>query len=137
MQLSIITPEATAYEGEADSVVLTTRDGEIGILPGHLPLTTLVEAGNVTVTRAGKSEDLAVDRGFAEVSGDEIRILTEAAVGVGEIDLEAVERAEERARRYIEEAEGQPHADPYELEQAHGSLRFALVQRLAKGRKRR
>ncbi len=136
MQLTIITPEKTAYEGEVDSVVLNTEDGEIGILPGHLPLVTLLRPGDVQVEKEGGREFLAVDKGFAEVSDDKIRVLTEAAIDVEDIDLDAVAKAEERARRFIAEAEGKDDLDPHELERMQGSLRFAIAQRLAKGRTR-
>lgn len=137
MKLSIITPEKTAYEGDADSVVLQTMDGKIGILPGHLPLVTLLTAGDIEVDHGGKKEYLAVDKGFAEISNDVISVLTEAAIDVEEIDLEEVERAEKRARHYLAEAEGQKdEIDPAELERIQGSLRFALAQRLAKGKRR-
>lgn len=137
MKISIITPEKTAFKGEADSVVLETVEGEIGILPGHLPLVTLLKAGDIEIEHNGEKQFLAVDKGFAEVSGDNIRVLTEAAIDVDSIDMEAVQQAEERARRYLAEAEGQPDLDPHELEQIQGSLRFAVAQRLAKGRRLR
>jgi len=137
MKLTIITPEKTAFDGDADSVVLNTVEGEIGILPGHLPLVTLLAAGDVVVEHRGEKEYLAIDKGFAEVSDDKIRVLTEAAIDVDNIDLEAVAQAEERARRYLAEAEGQPDLDPHELDQIQGSLRFAVAQRLAKGRRSR
>ncbi|MEM0965409.1 MAG: ATP synthase F1 subunit epsilon [Verrucomicrobiota bacterium] len=135
MKLTIITPEKTAYSGEADYVVLNTEDGEVGILPGHLPLVTLLVPGDIQVEKGSEKEALAVDKGFAEVSNDEIRVLTEAAINVDEIDLDAVEKAEERARRFIAEAEGKPDLDPMELEEARGSLRFAIAQRLTKGKR--
>lgn len=137
MKISIITPEKTAFKGEADSVVLETVEGEIGILPGHLPLVTLLKAGDIEIEHNGEKQFLAVDKGFAEVTGDNIRVLTEAAIDVDSIDMEAVQQAEERARRYLAEAEGQPDLDPHELEQIQGSLRFAVAQRLAKGRRLR
>ena len=137
MKLTIITPEKTAFDGDADSVVRNTVEGEIGILPGHLPLVTLLAAGDVVVEHRGEKEYLAIDKGFAEVSDDKIRVLTEAAIDVDNIDLEAVAQAEERARRYLAEAEGQPDLDPHELDQIQGSLRFAVAQRLAKGRRSR
>lgn len=137
MKLSIITPEKTAYEGEVDSVVLQTVEGEIGILPGHLPLITLLESGDIEVSAQGKKEYLAIDGGFAEVSNDNISVMTEAAIDVEEIDLEEVERAERRAQHYLAEAEGkEDEIDPQELERIQGSLRFALAQRLAKGKRR-
>jgi len=135
MKLTIITPEKTAFDGEADSVVLSTETGEIGILPGHQPLVTLLRPGDVVIEYQGKKDYLAVDKGFAEVSDDHISVLTEAAIDVEEIDLEAVAKAEERARHFIAEAEGQDDFDPMELEAMQGSLRFAIAQRLAKGRR--
>jgi F-type H+-transporting ATPase subunit epsilon len=137
MKLSIITPEKTAFEGEVDSVVLQTVEGEIGILPGHLPLVTLLESGDIEVTTQGQKDYLAIDGGFAEISNDTISVMTEAAIDVKEIDLEEVERAEKRARHYLAEAEGKKdEIDPRELERIQGSLRFALAQRLAKGKRR-
>ncbi len=135
MKLTIITPEKTAYDGEADHVVLNTENGEIGVLPGHLPLVTLLRPGDVVVESKGQKEFLAVDKGFAEISDDRIHVLTEAAIDVDDIDLDAVAKAEERARRFLAEAEGRDDLDPQELEQMHGSLRFAIAQRLAKGRR--
>lgn len=135
MKLEIITPEALAFEGEVDSVVLPGADGQIGILPGHLPLVTLLEAGEVEAVTPRGTDYLAIAAGFAEVVGDHISVLTEAAIDVDEIDEAAVEQARQRAKEELERAKEQ-NLDPMEVERLEGSLRFAIAQQLAKGRRR-
>ena len=72
IHLEIITPERVVFQGEADSVSLPTPDGEITILPHHIPLISIVVAGSVLV-RKGKEEQLfAVSRGVIEVDGKSI-----------------------------------------------------------------
>src|SRR5690606_25807142 len=104
LHLEIVTPEKSVYSQAADSVVVPTAMGEIGILPGHMPLLAVVEAGELRVTRNGKVEHLAVDAGFLELSADHLSILTEAAVDIADIDVSAVEEAQKRAEKALEEA---------------------------------
>jgi len=135
MKLEIVTPEFIAYSGEADAVILPTVDGEVGILPGHIPLVTLLEAGEIEVIRKGSREFLTIDRGFAEVVTDQISVITEAAIDVQDIDPKAAEEAERRAREELEKAKDQ-NMDPADLERLEGSFRFAIAKKLAAGRRR-
>lgn len=135
MKLSIITPERVAYESEVDALTIPTDSGEIGILPGHIPLLTLVEAGTLDATRGGQTESLTIADGFAEVVGDTITILTDQAIDVEAIDPEEVERARARAKEELDAAINQ-NFDESEIERLQGSYRFALAQQLAKGRRR-
>ncbi|MGF1531747.1 MAG: ATP synthase F1 subunit epsilon [Puniceicoccaceae bacterium] len=135
MKVSIITPDRIAYEGEADSLTIPTSMGEVGILPGHVPLLTTIEAGNLEAVLGGKTELLVVADGFAEVVGDQITILTDEAIDIAAIDPEEVEKARERAKAELEAAVDQ-NIDPAEIERLQGSYRYALARQLAKGRKR-
>lgn len=130
--LEIVTPEGVAYRETVDHVEVPTAVGEIGVLPGHIPLLSLVKAGQLRVTKAGKVEYLAVDRGFARVLGDTLSILTEAAIHVEAIDLAKVSEAEQRAQEALEEAKKHPHLDPAEIEKMEAIVRFAVAQRLVK-----
>src|SRR5688572_12905675 len=93
LTLEIVTPEARVYSDTIDSVVVPTVEGEIGILPGHIPLLTQVEHGELRVTKNGRTEWLAVGGGFAQVEGDRVSVLAEHAIGEEKIDESAVEAA--------------------------------------------
>jgi len=134
LTLEIVTPDRRAYTSEADSVTLPTALGSIGILKGHLPLTSIIEAGEVVVVLNGKTSRLAVDKGFVRVVSDKVSVVTEAAIDETKIDLKAIEQAEERARQAVEAARGQKEIDPVEIAKIEQILRFAAVQRMVKGR---
>jgi F-type H+-transporting ATPase subunit epsilon len=133
LTLEIVTPEARVYSDTIDTVVIPTVKGEIGILPGHIPLLTQVESGELRVTRGGKEQILAVGKGFAQVEGDKVSILSERAITEEKIDEKAVEEALKRAEGQLKEA---AHLDPAEQEILHELVRFAGVQLELKRRKR-
>lgn len=134
LTVEIVTPDRRAFEGTANSVTLPTALGSIGILPGHQPITAIIAAGEVVLTLDGKVTRLAIDRGFVRVVSDKVSVVTEAAIDEAKIDLKAIETAEERARAAVESARSQKEIDPVEIAKMEQILRFALVQRLVKGR---
>ncbi|MFQ3578450.1 MAG: ATP synthase F1 subunit epsilon, partial [Verrucomicrobiia bacterium] len=97
LKVEIVTPEAVAFQGEADMVILPSVDGQVGILPQHVPLITQIVPGELSLTNNNKEELLAIGGGFAEVTGFQVSILTDMAVGESEIDEEAVAAALARA----------------------------------------
>ncbi|MEI6461915.1 MAG: hypothetical protein WCO73_08215, partial [Verrucomicrobiota bacterium] len=90
--------------------------------------------GEIIVTLDGKVSRLAVDQGFVRVVSNKVSVVTEAAIDEAKIDLKSVETAEARAREAVEAARGQKDIDPVEIAKMEQILRFALVQRLVKGR---
>ena len=94
----------------------------------------IIAAGEVILTIDGKISRLAIDQGFVRVVSDKVSVVTEAAIDESKIDLKAVENAEARAREAVEAARGQKDIDPVEIAKMEQILRFALVQRLVKGR---
>jgi F-type H+-transporting ATPase subunit epsilon len=94
-------------------------------------LITEIKAGELAITKDGVLDLLAVDIGFAEVVGDTVSVLTEAAVDIEDIDLASVEEARHRAEEALKEAEGQ-NMDQDEILALEAKVRFALVQQLAK-----
>lgn len=133
--LEIVTPEGKIYEHAIDSVVIPTPNGEIGVLPGHIPLLTIVSPGELKIYHNGKEESLAVDKGFARILGDTVSVLTEAAIHIEHIDIKAVEEAELRAQKALEEARFKKEIDPAEIERLEAVARFAIAQKLSKQRK--
>ncbi|MBV6521201.1 MAG: ATP synthase epsilon chain [Gemmatimonadaceae bacterium] len=79
LKVSVISPEKTLFEGEVDAVVAPAFDGEVGILPQHAPLMTLLGYGELRLGLAGASGRFRVNGGFLQVIHDHVRVVTEAA----------------------------------------------------------
>ena len=133
LTLEIVTPEARVYSDTVDTVVIPTLDGEIGVLPGHIPLLTQVQDGELRVTKGNQVEWLAVGGGFAQIEGDKISILAERAITEEKIDEAAVEAALKRAEADMKES---AHLDPNEQEHLQTIIRFASTQLALKRRRR-
>lgn len=78
-QLEIITPERVFYRGEAGMVEFTAEEGKLGILPGHIPLTTVIAPGVLTIWDAGGMRQASLMDGFAQILPDQVTILAETA----------------------------------------------------------
>ncbi len=76
LTVAVVSPEKTVFEGTAQSVVAPGHDGELGILPGHAPLLTLLGEGTL---RIGTDVRVAVKGGFLQVADDVVRVVTESA----------------------------------------------------------
>ena len=99
--LEIVTPEAKSFSGEVDMVVLPGVEGELGILPMHVPLMTELLPGEVRILQDGKQTELVVGTGFVEVSQTHVSILTDMAMADTEIDEAAAEEAMKRAEARV------------------------------------
>jgi F-type H+-transporting ATPase subunit epsilon len=131
--LDIVTPESRVYSDTIDTVVIPTVDGEVGILPGHIALLTQIAQGELSVTKNGVTERLAVSGGFAEVEGDRVHVLAEYAINEEKIDEHAVEAALKRAEEKMAAAKD---SDPQEYEHLQSLVRYAGVQLEVKRRRR-
>ncbi len=131
IKLDIVTAERSVFSEEVDAVVAPGIEGQLGILPHHIPLMTTLQAGELRVKRGGEEFSLVISGGFLEVRPDRIIVLADAAERAEEIDLARAEEAKRRAQEYI----GHP-APEIDLAQAEASLRRALA-RLEVGQKRR
>jgi F-type H+-transporting ATPase subunit epsilon len=121
------------YSDTIDSVVVPTVEGEIGVLPGHIPLLTQVEDGELRVTKGADTQLLIVSGGFAQIDGDRVRILAENAINEEKIDENAVEAALKRAEQELREAK---NMDPQQLEHLQNLVRYSGVQLAVKRRRR-
>jgi len=100
LKLTVVTPEHAVVDGVAcDEVTLPTLNGEIGILPGHTPLITLLGIGVVGYKDAGKKTAIAVREGFAEISGDVVRVLADRAADKEHVDAAAARRERDEAEK--------------------------------------
>ena len=95
--LKIITPERIFYEGPVKMVEFNTVEGEIGVLPGHIPMTVIVKPGVLTITEEAGEKQAALHAGFAEILQHQITILAEIIEWPEEIDISRAEEAKGRA----------------------------------------
>jgi F-type H+-transporting ATPase subunit epsilon len=94
---------------DVDSVTLPGIEGELGILPEHIPLLTTLETGIVSYSSSGKTQAIAVHWGYAQVEGNSVSVLAELAETAAEIDLERAKDAENKAKETL--VSGDPVAD--------------------------
>lgn len=82
MRVTVISPERSLYEGEADAVVAPAFDGQVGILPRHAPFLTLLGTGVLVVRRGPESTRFQVARGFLQVVGVSVRVVVGSAASI-------------------------------------------------------
>lgn len=99
--LRIITPDRMFYEGDVDMVEFNTTEGEIGVLPGHIPLTVIVKPGILVITEKEGQKEAALHAGFAEILPEGITILAEIIEWPEEIDGQRAEEAMNRAKERL------------------------------------
>ena len=101
LHLEIVTPEEKIFSGDVENVYFPGTDGEMGVLEMHVALVTGMVPGELRYLQDGKTEELAVGEGFVEVTGHNVIVLTDLAVGDSQIDENAVEAAMKRAEESL------------------------------------
>ena len=130
--LEIVTPEAKAFSGEVEMVVLPGVEGELGILPMHVPLMTRLLPGEVRILQDGKQTELVLGTGFVEVTQTHVSILTDMAMADTEIDEAAAEEAVKRAEARIHEKD----LSSEEIAEIESAIARSLAQLKFKRRRR-
>jgi F-type H+-transporting ATPase subunit epsilon len=132
--VSLVTPEGAAFEGEAEMLVVPGAGGEIGVLARHAPLVAMLKAGSTRVylRRDGEVREFATGPGFFKVEQDRALALVDDAVDAKEIDEARAREQLEEAQRELERVDaGESDADRWRLEQ---QLRHAENQLSVLGR---
>lgn len=122
-KVEIITPDRVFYTGDADMIEFNTADGEIGVYKNHIPLTTVLVPGVVTIHEGDVQKLAAVHAGFAEILNEKVTLLAELAEWPEEIDLNRAEAAKERAEERL-----QNKTTDVDLRRAEFALRKALTR---------
>jgi F-type H+-transporting ATPase subunit epsilon len=125
IKLDIVTAERVVYSEEVDAVIAPGAEGQLGILPHHAPLMTILDAGELVVRRGAEEDTLAISGGFLEVRPDRVIILADQAERAEEIDVERAEAAKARAEQRLKERGITPGIDEARLE---ASLKRALAR---------
>ncbi|MDD4318742.1 MAG: ATP synthase F1 subunit epsilon [Candidatus Peribacteraceae bacterium] len=103
LHFQLITPDRVLYEGDADAVSLPTPDGEITVLPHHIPLISIVRPGSILVRSGSEEKVFAVSRGVVEVDGASLRVLADTADRAEELEEAAIEKAKKEAEKLLTE----------------------------------
>jgi F-type H+-transporting ATPase subunit epsilon len=128
--LSLVTPEGPAYEGEAEMLIVPGASGEIGVLARHAPLVAMLKAGEIRIKSEGQWQAFAAGPGYFKVQQDRALVLVDDAVRAEEIDVEQARREAEDARALLERIDsGAEEDDRWKVEQRlrHAENKLAVA----------
>ena len=134
LQLDIVTPEKSILSEPVDSVVLPGSEGELGVLPQHVPLVTVLKPGELAFTKEGKTTHFATGTGFVEITGQRVAVLTDMAMTEHEIDEHAVQEAMDRAQQRLQSIAHDEHAE--EVAALQAMIQKSMAQLHLKRRRR-
>jgi F-type H+-transporting ATPase subunit epsilon len=133
IHLEVVTPEEAVLAEDVDEVVLPGEEGQIGVLPGHMPLLTSLGIGEMIVKHQGGEANYFLVRGFAEVLSDRVRILAEECEGVENIDIQKARAEFKDAEREMKRLREQAEPEQELLEKYRESLRKARMRLMLSG----
>lgn len=127
MKVEIITPDRIFYTGEADFIEFSAEAGDLGVYKNHIPLTTVLTPGLVSIHNGEETKVAAVHAGFAQILGDSVTLLAELAEWPGEIDEERAKAAKARAEERLTS-----NSESIDVKRAEFALKKALIRLDAK-----
>ena len=99
--LRVVSVERSLFEGDVDFMIANGADGELGVLPHHAPLMTILRPGTLTIRQGGEEQQLLVGGGFLEVLPDRVTVLADVAEHADEISVAQAEEARHRAQEKL------------------------------------
>jgi F-type H+-transporting ATPase subunit epsilon len=132
LKLEIVTAEHQIFSGEVDAVIAPGIEGQLGILPHHAPLMTILQSGELIIKKDKEDIYLAITGGFLEVRPDKVIVLADACERCEEIDVERAEAAKKRAQELL-----QSRSPEIDHARAQAALQRALVRLKVAGKMRR
>jgi F-type H+-transporting ATPase subunit epsilon len=130
LKLDIVTAEKVVYTGDVDEVIAPGAQGQLGILPHHAPLMTILDAGALVVKKGGQEEILAISGGFLEVRPDHVIVLADQAERAEEIDAARAEAARKRAEERLKEKTTGTDEDRAEAALRRAIVRLSVVDKI-------
>jgi len=124
IRLDIVTAERSVYSADVDMVIAPGVEGQLGILPHHAPLMTMLQPGELRIKKGGEETFLVVSGGFLEVRPDRVVVLADAAERAEDIDVIRAEAARQRAK----EALARKKEPGFDEAQAEAALMRALAR---------
>jgi len=133
IRLDIVTAERAVYSEDVEMVIAPGVEGQLGILPHHAPLMTMLEPGELIVKKSGDEFCLAVSGGFLEVRPDRVIVLADSAERAEEIDIARAEEAKRRAEQRLVER----YVPDVDAARVEASLRRSLIRLKVAARRRK
>ncbi len=127
--VQVVSPERMFFEDDIEMLELRTTEGEIGVLAGHIPLTSIVAPGVVRFIGKGETKEAALHDGFLEILPDKVVILAESCEWPDEIDMHRANEAKIRAERRLKENDGEINVARAELALRKALLRLELGEK--------
>ncbi len=122
-KLEIVTAERMIFSGDVSEIVAWGTEGQMGILPHHVPLMTILRPGDLLIKKGEEEQYMAISGGFLEVGLDKVVILADACERAGEIDIERAEAARRQAEKTLKSSPSKTATAAAEI-----ALRRSLVR---------
>ena len=103
IKVNVVTPDGPVYESDVEMISTKAQSGELGILPGHIPMVAPLKIGIVRLKKGGNTDFVAVTGGLLEVRPEAVTILAQAAETAETIDVNRALKAKERAEARLQE----------------------------------
>lgn len=134
IRCEIVSQDRTVFQGDVDIVILPGVAGEMGILPHHAPVLTILKYGVIKIRKNGNEEMFAVAGGMAEVQPEIVTILADAAENIEEIDITRAKAAKKRAEEALAKLKPEDHDAYLTMEAAlrRSNLRLDVARRYGK-----
>ena len=134
LRLDIVTAEGAVFSEDVDLVIAPGIEGEMAILPHHVPLMTTLQAGELITKKGDEEYFLAISGGFLEVRQDRVIVLADTCERAEDIDITRAEEAKSRAEKQL--AEG--YVPEVDAARAEASIRRSLIRlKVAERRRKR
>ena len=126
LKLEIVTPEAKVFSDDVEMVTLTGIDGQMGILPQHMPLMTALVGGEIIAKKDGQNIFLAVGDGFVQVTREKVSVLTDMAIKADDIDEAKAEEAQRKAEARLAQKLSNEEAASVQAALAHATTQLKV-----------
>ncbi len=134
IRLEVVTPEKMIFSDDVDMILAWGVEGQLGILPHHAPLMTMLQPGDLVFRKAGKEESLVISGGFLEVRPDKVVVLADACERAEEIDVARAEAAKERAQKALRTATREVDAAAAEAALRRSLARIKAIEKIRRKR---
>ena len=130
IKLEVVSPDALVYQADIHMLVVKAADGEIGIMPNHLPMiASIIPCAMRVKYEDGREELIACGGGFMEVTPNKITVLAACAETPIQIDVLRAEKAYKRAEERIKKFQSEPFKDTgIDIARAEAALQRAIVR---------
>ena len=129
IQFELVTPERRVLAEEVNELTMPGVEGYLGVRPGHAPLLTQLQVGEVTYRKDGKDHVLAISGGFAEVLRQRVSVLAETAEKADEIDTSRAEEAKDRAEKRLKSPDDDTNVERAQVALARAINRLTISRR--------